>query len=162
MIALKVLINGNDKFITGIEDWDSLHAVIMALRKDADDEDHIFDLKIGGLAQEVEPGKLEHVRWPNVDLGIGDEVSITIVDTDIADKPIKRYRSDKSVQENPFTEEELFELQKQDYLRLKELLKMKISPNKTLQQTADSGGCASTLNTNKGKNPLISSRGRKW
>ena len=68
MIALKVLINGKEQFVTGIEDWDSLHAVIMALRKDSDDADHTFDLKIGGLAQEVEPGKLEHVRWPNVDL----------------------------------------------------------------------------------------------
>ena len=123
MIALKVLINGKDQFVTGIEDWDSLHAVIMALRGDADDSDHTFDLKIGGLAQQVEPGKLEHVRWPSVTLGIGDEVSITIVETETIDKPIKRYRSDKSVQEDPFTEEELLELQKKDYLRLKKLFK---------------------------------------
>ena len=54
---------------------------------------------------------------------VGDEVSITIVETETVDKPIKRYRSDKSVQEDPFTEEELFELQKKDYLRLKELFK---------------------------------------
>ena len=123
MIALKVLINGKEQFVTGIEDWDSLHAVIMALRADADDADHTFDLKIGALTQEVEPGKLEHVRWPSVDLVVGDEISITIIETETVDKPIKRYRSDKSVQENPFTEEELFELQKKDYLRLKELFK---------------------------------------
>ena len=123
MIAFKVLINGKQQFVTGIEDWDSLHAVIMAIRGDKDDPDHTFDLKIGGLAQEVEPGKLEHVRWPNIDLCVGDEISITIVETNEIDKPIKRYRSDKSVQENPFTEKELLELQKQAYLRLKEQFK---------------------------------------
>jgi hypothetical protein len=95
----------------------------MALRKDEGDTEHTFDLKIGGLAQEIEPGKLDHARWPNVNLNLGDEVSITILDTDDVDKPIKRYRSDKTVQEEPFTDEELFEMQKQDYLRLKELFK---------------------------------------
>ena len=123
MIAFKVSINGNEKFITGIEDWDSLHAVIMALRADSGDHDHELNLKIGGLAQITYPEKLEHVRWPHLDLKIGDEVLISVVDVETADDPVKRYRSDKNVQENAFTDEEIFELQKQDYLRLKELFK---------------------------------------
>ena len=44
---------------------------------------------------------------------------VTVVDTDHPDPPTKRYRSDKEVQENPFTEEELKEMRRQDYLELK-------------------------------------------
>ncbi len=108
---------------TGIEEWDSLHAVIMALRADTDDEDHTISLKIGGLAQNAEPDKLESVRWPHLDIEIGDEVSIALVEVDIADEPLGRYQSDRPVLEKSLVDEELFELQKQDYLRLKELFK---------------------------------------
>ncbi len=123
MLALKVSINGKENFVAGLEDWDSLHAVIMALREASDDNTDLIDFKIGGLAEEVEAGKLEHVRWPTIKLDIGDEVTLAIIDANVADKPLKRYRSDSTVQESPFTDEELFELEKQDYLRLKEKFK---------------------------------------
>ncbi len=123
MIAFKVSINGKKKFLAGIDDWDSLHAVIMALRADTEEDDHIINLKIGGVLQNVEPGKLENARWPHLDLKIGDEVSITIKEVDIADKPSERNQSDSPVLENSIIDEELYELQKQDYLRLKELFK---------------------------------------
>ena len=123
MIAFKVSINGKEKFTTGIEDWDSLHAVIMALRADSDDDNHTISLKIGGLAQNAEPDKLGSVRWPHLDIEIGDEVSITLVEVDKADEPLRRFQSDKPMLENSLIDEELFELQKQDYLRLKEHFK---------------------------------------
>ena len=123
MIVFKVSINGKEKFTTGIEEWDSLHAVIMALRADTDDEDHTISLKIGGLAQNDEPDKLGSVRRPHLDIEIGDEVSITLVEVEIADEPLRRFQSDRPMLEKSLIDEELFELQKQDYLRLKELFK---------------------------------------
>ena len=123
MIAFKVSINGKAKFTTGVEDWDSLHAVIMALRADTNDENHTISLKIGGVAQNAEPDKLGSVRWPHLDIEIGDEVSISLVEVDIADDPSGRFQSDTPMLENSLIDEELFELQKQDYLRLKELFK---------------------------------------
>ncbi len=123
MLAFKIIVNGELRFIAGVEDWDSIHTVIMALRESSDDDTDIIDLKVGGLAEEQEPGKIESVRWPNTNLSIGDEVTISIVETNTVDKPLKRYRSDSTIQESPFTEEEMYELQKQDYLRLKEKFK---------------------------------------
>lgn len=123
MIAFKVSINGKEKFTTGTEDWDSLHAVIMALRAGTDDENHTLSLKIGGLAENAEPGKSGSVRWPHLDIEIGDEVSITLVEVDIVDEPLQRFQTDRPMLEGTLIDEELFELQKQDYLRLKELFK---------------------------------------
>jgi len=123
MIAFEITVNGKKFVVAGIEDWDLLHTDIMARREADDDGGNIYDLKVGGLPIQTEEGKLEHVRWPEAELKVGDEITIRIVETDSADKPIKRYRSDKTVQENPFTEEEMREFQKQDYLRLKELFK---------------------------------------
>ena len=97
----------------------------MALRADTDDENHTISLKIGGLAQTADSGKSGSVRWPHLDIEIGDEVSITLVEVDIADKPFRRFQSDRPMLEKSLIDEELFELQKQDYLRLKELFKNK-------------------------------------
>ena len=46
--------------------------------------------------------------------------NVEIVDTDEIDAPVKRYRSDQEVQENPFTDEEWREMRYNDYLQLKE------------------------------------------
>jgi hypothetical protein len=123
MIAFKVSINGKEKFVTGIEDWDSLHAVIMALRANTNEDDHTINLKIGGLAQSIDIDKSVNVRWPHLDLKVGDEVSIAIEEVDIADSPSERNQTERPVLENSVIDEELFELQKQDYLKLKELFK---------------------------------------
>ena len=123
MIAFKVSKNRKEKFVTGIEDWDSLHAVIMALRADTDEGDHTISLKIGGLAQSLDLEKSVNVRWPHLDLEVGDEISIAIEEVDIADSPSQRNQTERPLLENSNIDEELFELQKQDYLKLKELFK---------------------------------------
>lgn len=123
MIAFEIKLNGKKLVVAGIEDWDLIHANIMARRGVNDNSDNIYDLKIFGLPQQIEEGKLEHARWPETKLNVGDEVSIKIVEVDAAEKPLKRYRSDKNVQENPFTDQEIYEMQKQDYLALKEKFK---------------------------------------
>jgi len=64
-------------------------------------------------------GVAYHVRWRGRDLTVGSRVTVSIVDTGHPDPPVKRYRSDKEVQESSFTEEELKEMRRQDYLELK-------------------------------------------
>lgn len=49
-------------------------------------------------------------------LAVGMQVTIKIVEADRADEPVRRYRSDREVQENPFTDEEI---EREDWLRLK-------------------------------------------
>ena len=119
MIALEVSINGERVFLAGIEDWDILHANLMARRAQMQGEDDEFEIDVGGLAQPKVQNQLEHVRWGRKKLSVGDAITIRIVQVSTADTPIKRYRSDREVQEDPFTEEEILEMQKEDYLWLK-------------------------------------------
>jgi hypothetical protein len=46
-------------------------------------------------------------------------VVVTLVDTTAPDAPFKRYRSDRDVQEDPFTVDEIREMRLQTYLELK-------------------------------------------
>ena len=64
-------------------------------------------------------GAAYHVRWSGRDLTVGSMVTLSVVNTDRPDPPIKRFRSDKDVQESAFTDEELKEMRRQDYLELK-------------------------------------------
>jgi len=121
MFALELLINGEKVVIAGIDDWDLIHSHITARRARDDEESDEFEVRVGGLAQPRVENQLEHVRWGNKSLKVGDEVTIRLVDVPAADVPIKRYRSDREVQENPFTDEEIHDIQKRDYLRLKKI-----------------------------------------
>ena len=78
-----------------------------------------LDLFVGGLSERDALGVAYHVRWRGRDLTVGSRVTVSIVDTGHPDPPVKRYRSDKEVQESSFTEEELKEMRRQDYLELK-------------------------------------------
>jgi hypothetical protein len=44
---------------------------------------------------------------------------INIVETDQPDPPVRRYRSDRKVQESPFSDEEIEQMEREDYERLK-------------------------------------------
>lgn len=50
---------------------------------------------------------------------LGDKVEIEIVSTEDVTPPMKRYRSDREVQESPFTEDEECEMRYENYLELK-------------------------------------------
>ncbi len=50
---------------------------------------------------------------------VGSKVVINIVETDQPDPPVRRYRSDRLVQESPFSEEEIEQMEREDYVRLK-------------------------------------------
>ena len=124
MIALLVEIDGKKHVVAGVEDWSLISAHLTAMcgvagdREAPNAEDEI-DISIGGLTRPDSSGQRFHFRWPRRELKVGSTVKITVIDTQACDPPVKRYRSDKEVQESPFTEEELREMRRQDYLKLK-------------------------------------------
>jgi len=119
MLAFDVEINGHHVALAGIPDWAILHVTVTGGRGRASEGKTHLECSIGGLSERDGSGTSHHVRWSGRDLLIGSRIVVTVVDTDHPDPPTKRYRSDKEVQENPFTEEELKEMRRQDYLELK-------------------------------------------
>ena len=135
MIAFEIKINGQ-KFVTaGFDDWDLLHVHATANRDRGANGENEYEISAGGLASQMMPGKHEHVRWGRRVLSIGDEVTIKLVNIPSADAPLKRYRSDKTVQENPFTEEEIREMQWQSFLKLKEIFEGSDPANSSSKRT---------------------------
>jgi hypothetical protein len=98
-------------------DWSVMSVIVSASRK-ALDYGAGHTLHIGGLTRDTQDGAY-HARWNAPDLAIGSEVLIRLIDCEEPDVPTKRYRSDKDVQESPFTEEEMREMRHQSYLALK-------------------------------------------
>ena len=120
MIGLKITVNGKLYATIGQEDWSVLSACISATRPKVpeDSEEHI-QCNLGGLSRPNPEGVAYHFRWRELVLKPGDTVEIGVVETSEVDTPEKRFRSDKEVQENPYTEEEWREMRYQDYLELK-------------------------------------------
>jgi len=123
MIAMLVEIDGERVVLARVEDWSILPLHINARRgggnlKSADEPDDL-EFSVGGLTEPDSENICHHFRWPRRELRIGSTVKITLVDVAECDTPTKRYRSDAEVQESPFTEEEMRELRRKDYLELK-------------------------------------------
>ncbi len=120
MIALKIIVNGDLYATIGQEDWSVLTAGVAATRpKQPKDSEEDIRFNLGGLSRPNADGISHHFRWRELGLKSGDHVAIEVVETAEVDPPIKRFRSDREVQENPFTEEEWREMRYQDYLELK-------------------------------------------
>jgi len=120
MIAFLVEIDGERTVLAGVEDWSILALHINAMRAEAKpDEGDDLHFSVGGLTLPDSGQQHYHFRWPRKDLKVGSVVKVTIVESESVDPPIKRYRSDAQVQENPFTEEEIREMRYKDYLSLK-------------------------------------------
>ena len=125
MLALEVKIDGVVFAIASVSDWYSLGLRITALRGDPEAPavsartDHV-ELSVSGSAQENSHEVFEHLRWGNADLGLGSEVQIRVIDTKEHTSPLRRYRSDREVQEEPFTQEEIREMRRKTYLELKQ------------------------------------------
>lgn len=120
MIAFEIHINGVYVVTASQEDWSVLAMHVDALRDKKKDSDE-YDLRfsVGGLSKENKEGFRHHFRWPESDLKIGDVVQVKVIETNEIDNPIKRYRSDHVIQEEPFTEEELKKMRYENYLELK-------------------------------------------
>ena len=115
---------GSPIVLAGVEDWSILALHMTGSRsKDTDqveksDADEVR-FSVGGLSRPDTSGVRHHFRWKEEDLRIGSKVLVTVVETGQPDPPAKRYRSDKEIQENPFTDAELREMRRQDYVALK-------------------------------------------
>ena len=96
-----------------------LHAEVRALRARDQDAADELEMAVRGLAQQKIEGRHEFVRWGRLGLSLGDEVTIRLIEVSRADAPKRRYRSDQELQEEPFTEEEIFDMERETYLRLK-------------------------------------------
>jgi len=122
MIAMLVEIDGEQVVLAGADDW-SILALHVNARRGGDnpsDRDVPDDLEfsVGGLTVPDAENVRYHFRWPRRELRIGSTVKVSLVDLDKCDPPTKRYRSDAEVQECPYTDEEMKELRRKDYLEL--------------------------------------------
>jgi hypothetical protein len=121
MIALQIDIDDERYVVAGVEDWSLLRADVLASRVEQDStvRDGYIELSAGGLTLPNAEGIRQHFRYTTVPLKIGTRVTISVIEVDTVDPPKKRYRSDKTIQESPFTEEEMREMRYKDYLELK-------------------------------------------
>jgi len=121
MLAFEVRIDGERLCLAGMEDWSVLAAHVTAVRRrnaDSEPQDEL-EFAVGGLTQADRDDVSHHARWACRPLQVGSQVEIAIVDTDRPDEPNRRYRSDRDVQESPFTDEEIEEMERAEWLRLK-------------------------------------------
>jgi hypothetical protein len=124
VLAFKVEIDGEEVVTAGFEDWTILALHVNASRGNQaapfdsarNDEAHF---SVGGLSEPDSAGVSHHVRWNEKALTIGSRVTVTVMEVENPDTPLKRYRSDAKVQECPFTEDEMKEMRFRDYLDLK-------------------------------------------
>lgn len=85
MLAFRVDLNGKQLCVAGV----GQHGVLTAVVDYAGDErGGTTSLHVGGLFTPTE----EHALWKDQDLKVGDKVVVTVVETDLVDKPVKRYR----------------------------------------------------------------------
>lgn len=124
MLALQVEVDDELFTLAGAEDWGLLSMHISANRGDPNAPaesartDHI-ELSVGGLAEANSASISEHIRWGRRELQLGSKVTLRVVETSSPSVPIKRYRSDREVQEQPLTEEEIHQMRWNSYLELK-------------------------------------------
>jgi hypothetical protein len=87
MKAFRVSVNGKPLCTVGIGALGVLHVIVDWVRRKGEPAAGEFDLSIGGLDTASE----EHVGWPVPRIGVGDEITIRVVDSDEIDTPSERY-----------------------------------------------------------------------
>jgi hypothetical protein len=87
MKAFHVLVNGKPLCTAGIGALGVLHVIVDWVRRKDEPREGEFDFSIGGLDTVSE----EHVRWSAPRIGVGDEITIRVVDSDDIDAPPRRY-----------------------------------------------------------------------
>ena len=119
MLAFSVTVNDDHIGVCGFEDWSVLIATLTAGRGESEEALDGIQLRVGGLERGTENNPAHHLRHIFKRLEVGDKIEIEIVDSAEVMQPIKRYRSDREVQESPFTNEELEEMDRKAYEELK-------------------------------------------
>ena len=120
-LSLLVEIDGERFVVAGSDDWSVLDVIVTAVRANAkrrSPEDSI-EVAVGGVCEQIVPGEHHAMRWGNRTLRLGSKICVTVVSTAQRDDPIRRYRSDSSVQESPYTDEEWKEMRYRDYVALR-------------------------------------------
>lgn len=89
MICFEILINGNSVCRAGADDLQVLTTFVTWARKpsrvSADAEEPNLHINVGGITLEK-----ERPQWLNETLSVGDELSIRIVESYVADQPTMR------------------------------------------------------------------------
>ena len=121
MLAFDILIDGVRLARAGFEDWAVLSAHVTAVRErhNARQRDGELEFSVGGLSQSDEDGAAYHVRWAKRELEVGSKITIEVIDTDTPDEPLRRYRSDREVQESPYSADEIEQFEREELQRLK-------------------------------------------
>ena len=122
MLAFELFVDDRRICLAGMEDWAVMSVILSAVQPREDRErprTSELNISAGGLSETDASGAAYHARWGKVDLQVGSKVVINLVDTDQPDPPIRRYRSDREVQESPYTDEEWEQMEREDYQRLK-------------------------------------------
>ena len=121
MLAFELFVDDRRICLAGMEDWAVMSVILSGVRhrdRDPDDGGRL-DVAASGLSETDADGASYHARWERVDLQVGSKVVINLIETDQPDPPIRRYRSDREGREPAFTEEEIEEMEREDYARLK-------------------------------------------
>jgi hypothetical protein len=120
-LSLLVEIDGERFVVAGSDDWAVLNVIITAVRANPKlrAPDDTVQLTVGGVCEQIAPGEHHGMRWGDRTLRIGSKVCVTVLSTANRDEPRKRYRSDSTVQESPYTDEEWRAMRYQDYLALR-------------------------------------------
>jgi len=121
MLALELFVDDRRICLAGMEDWAVMSVILSGVRhRDRDPEDSgRLDVAASGLSETDADGASYHARWERVDLQVGSKVVINVVEADEVDPPIRRYRSDREGREPAFTDEEIEQIEREDYARLK-------------------------------------------
>lgn len=97
MIAFKVRLNYHPLTVAGADEMSVLTASITGCFSASGPRGSDFHLHVGGLSRDRGDGEGEHVRWTgDRQLGVGDFVSIEIVETDEASPVLERDRRETS------------------------------------------------------------------
>jgi hypothetical protein len=87
MKAFHILVNGKPCCTAGIGLMGVLHVIVNWVRRKGEPREGEFDLSVGGLDITSE----EHVRWSAPRIGVGDEITIRVVESDQINTPARRY-----------------------------------------------------------------------
>ena len=124
MLAFLVEIDGQRFTLAGAADWSVLTCDLTARRgrPQAQDEsrgrDHV-EVSVGGVSTPDKEGVRHYVRWGGRQVKVDSRVTVTVVEVDSADEPIKRFPASTTIPQNPYTEAEMREMRRRDYLELK-------------------------------------------
>lgn len=120
-LSLLVEIDGERFVVAGSDDWSVLNVVVTAVRANPRlrSPDDTVELTVGGVCEQLVLGENHGMRWGDKRLRIGAKICVTVISTAQRDEPVKRYRSDSTVQESAYTDDEWREMRHSDYLALR-------------------------------------------